>query len=150
MAPACGAETTWVAEFSGGIIAGLLAAPLYGVGAPWLKALIPWSRPDEEVEGTSGRLVRKHRHHGKNPAGGNQPGVSSQLPGALQCWLCRHGRICRGQHGLLWGVATGAPVPVTQSSGSAGLTLSMCLRSCTRTGQVARWRPRPWAPLTSR
>ena len=67
-------ESHALAEFSGGIIAGLIAAPLYGVGAPWLKAVIPWSHPDEEVEGTSGHLVRKKKR--RNPSGGNQPQAS--------------------------------------------------------------------------
>lgn len=31
------------AEVSGGIIAGLAAGPLYGVGAPWLQKLMPWA-----------------------------------------------------------------------------------------------------------
>ena len=133
---ACG-----VAEFSGGIIAGLLAGPLYGVGAPWLKALIPWSRPDEEVEGTSGRLIRRHKNHSKNPAGGNQPGVSSpsESPAVLDDCICNVAAYR----------AVGRDGSCTCTSATAlrlsWLDLQVCLHSYTRTGQVARWRPRRWA-----
>ena len=48
---------TNVAEGVGGAIAGLLAAPLYGVGADWLKVLLPWHKRTESPDGPSGRLV---------------------------------------------------------------------------------------------
>ena len=45
------------AECVGGAIAGLVAAPLYGVGTDWLKGLLPWIKPTESPTGPSGRLV---------------------------------------------------------------------------------------------
>ena len=45
------------AEAVGGAIAGLLAAPLYGVGADWLKTLMPWQKHKESPVGPNGRLV---------------------------------------------------------------------------------------------
>ena len=40
-----------VAECTGGVIAGLLAGPLYGVGSGWLKRLLPWIKPTEVITG---------------------------------------------------------------------------------------------------
>ena len=45
------------AEGVGGVIAGLVAAPLYGVGATWLTGLVPWQKRSESPDGPSGRLV---------------------------------------------------------------------------------------------
>lgn len=33
----------------GGVAAGLLAGPLYGTGASWLKKMLPWIRPTEDT-----------------------------------------------------------------------------------------------------
>ncbi|DBB02267.1 hypothetical protein WJX82_006919 [Trebouxia sp. C0006] len=46
-----------IAEGVGGVIAGLVAAPLYGVGATWLTGLVPWQKRSESPDGPSGRLV---------------------------------------------------------------------------------------------
>lgn len=46
-----------IAEISGGILAGITAGPLYGVGAIWLKKVLPWSHPHERPEGNSGKMV---------------------------------------------------------------------------------------------
>lgn len=58
------------AEGVGGAIAGLVAAPLYGVGADWLKGFLPWQKHTETTDGPHGRLVdhaaslhRKNRGH---------------------------------------------------------------------------------------
>ena len=32
----------------GGVAAGLLAGPLYGTGATWLKKMLPWIKPTED------------------------------------------------------------------------------------------------------
>lgn len=40
-----------IAECTGGVIAGLLAGPLYGVGSGWLKRLLPWIKPTEVITG---------------------------------------------------------------------------------------------------
>ena len=45
------------AEGVGGVIAGLIAAPLYGVGATWLTGLVPWQKRTESPDGPSRRLV---------------------------------------------------------------------------------------------
>ena len=45
------------AEAVGGAIAGLLAAPLYGVGAAWLKGMLPWHKSTESPTGPHGKLV---------------------------------------------------------------------------------------------
>ena len=45
------------AEAVGGAVAGLLAAPLYGVGSDWLKRLLPWVKRSEYPVGPSGVLV---------------------------------------------------------------------------------------------
>lgn len=45
------------AEAVGGGIAGLVAAPLYGVGAGWLKKALPWHKTTEAPVGPSGILV---------------------------------------------------------------------------------------------
>ena len=57
-----------VAECVGGAIAGLTAAPLYGVGAAWLKVILPWHKRSEAPVGPGGSLVdladsREHRAH---------------------------------------------------------------------------------------
>jgi len=39
------------AECVGGLAAGLMAGPLYGTGATWLKKMLPWIRPTEEPTG---------------------------------------------------------------------------------------------------
>lgn len=49
--------TVAAAEAVGGGIAGLLAAPLYGVGAGWLKTMLPWHKPTESPVGPNGTLV---------------------------------------------------------------------------------------------
>lgn len=41
----------------GGGIAGLVAAPLYGVGAAWLKTVLPWHKTTEAPVGPNGTLV---------------------------------------------------------------------------------------------
>ncbi|KAK9804678.1 hypothetical protein WJX73_009374 [Symbiochloris irregularis] len=46
-----------IAEFSGGILAGLAAGPLYGVGAPWLRIILPWVHPQERLQSESGKMV---------------------------------------------------------------------------------------------
>ena len=46
-----------ISEAVGGSIAGLVAAPLYGVGADWLKVMLPWHKRTESPVGPSGRLV---------------------------------------------------------------------------------------------
>ena len=45
------------AEVVGGGIAGLVAAPLYGVGAGWFKSMLPWHKSTEAPVGPSGVLV---------------------------------------------------------------------------------------------
>ena len=45
------------AEAVGGAIAGLLAAPLYGVGAGWLKSMLPWHKRTEAPVGPNGILI---------------------------------------------------------------------------------------------
>ena len=47
------------AEAVGGGIAGLVAAPLYGVGAGWLKKALPWHKTTETPVGPNGVLVDK-------------------------------------------------------------------------------------------
>ena len=37
----------------GGLAAGLMAGLLYGVGAPWLRKLLPWHRHEEEQQFTA-------------------------------------------------------------------------------------------------
>ena len=44
------------AECVGGVIAGLMAGPLYGTGATWLKKLTPWIRPTEAPSGDNNEL----------------------------------------------------------------------------------------------
>ena len=46
------------AECVGGVIAGMLAGPLYGVGSPWLKKMLPWIKETEVVD-ASGKVVDK-------------------------------------------------------------------------------------------
>lgn len=38
------------AECVGGVIAGMLAGPLYGVGSPFLKKMLPWIHETEIVK----------------------------------------------------------------------------------------------------
>lgn len=42
------------AECVGGVIAGLMAGPLYGVGSDWLKKLMPWIKASEQPKGGNG------------------------------------------------------------------------------------------------
>ena len=49
----------------GGGIAGLVAAPLYGVGAAWLKTVLPWHKTTEAPEGPNGTLVDHGTPHAK-------------------------------------------------------------------------------------
>ena len=44
------------AECVGGLAAGLMAGPLYGTGATWLKKMLPWIRPTEEPTGDNDEL----------------------------------------------------------------------------------------------
>lgn len=44
------------AEFVGGVAAGLMAGPLYGTGATWLKKLLPWIKQTEDANGKDHRL----------------------------------------------------------------------------------------------
>ena len=44
------------AECVGGVIAGLMAGPLYGTGASWLKKMLPWIKPTEEPTGDNNEL----------------------------------------------------------------------------------------------
>ncbi len=44
------------AECVGGVAAGLMAGPLYGTGATWLKKMLPWIRPTEEPTGDNNEL----------------------------------------------------------------------------------------------
>ena len=51
------------AECTGGVVAGLLAGPLYGVGSPFLRRWLPWIKKTE-VMTDSGELVdTAPRHH---------------------------------------------------------------------------------------
>ncbi len=44
------------AQCVGGVAAGLMAGPLYGTGATWLKKMLPWIRPTEEPTGENNEL----------------------------------------------------------------------------------------------
>ena len=44
------------AEAVGGVAAGLMAGPLYGTGATWLKKMLPWIRPTEDADGNHHEL----------------------------------------------------------------------------------------------
>lgn len=50
------------------MIAGLLAGPLYGVGAGWLKRLFPWIKQTEKPVGLNSGLIDVKRHAHKIPA----------------------------------------------------------------------------------
>lgn len=39
------------AELFGGVVAGLMAGPLYGTGATWLKKMLPWIKQTEDADG---------------------------------------------------------------------------------------------------
>lgn len=57
----CALRTKWIpklpcAECVGGVIAGLMAGPLYGTGATWLKKLTPWIKPTEKPSGDNNEL----------------------------------------------------------------------------------------------
>ena len=39
------------AELFGGVVAGLMAGPLYGTGATWLKKMLPWIKTTEDADG---------------------------------------------------------------------------------------------------
>ena len=49
------------AECVGGVAAGLMAGPLYGTGATWLKKMLPWIRPTEDANGDDKRLESQQR-----------------------------------------------------------------------------------------
>ena len=60
------------AECVGGVIAGMLAGPLYGVGSPFLRRALPWIKETEivkeggEIVDTSAPSKKDddhHRHH---------------------------------------------------------------------------------------
>ena len=57
-------------------MAGLAAGPLYGVGAPWLKRLLPWVHPKEILDTDSGRMVYDK----------DAPVADSSLPGCGAPW----------------------------------------------------------------
>lgn len=55
----CHWDKVWlyvIAECVGGLAAGLMAGPLYGTGATWLKKMLPWIRPTEEPTGDNNEL----------------------------------------------------------------------------------------------
>lgn len=56
------------AECCGGVIAGLLAGPLYGVGSGWLKRMLPWIKETEKPVGANSELIDVERHAHKIPA----------------------------------------------------------------------------------
>ena len=45
-----------ITECVGGVAAGLMAGPLYGTGATWLKKMLPWIKPTEEPTGENNEL----------------------------------------------------------------------------------------------
>ncbi len=49
-----------VAECVGGVIAGILAGPLYGVGSPWLKRMLPWIKKTEVVDANGNVVDKSH------------------------------------------------------------------------------------------
>ena len=49
-----------VAECVGGVIAGILAGPLYGVGSPWLKRMLPWIKETEVVDANGNVVDKSH------------------------------------------------------------------------------------------
>lgn len=51
------------AECVGGVIAGILAGPLYGVGSPFLKKILPWIRETEIVKEDGQVLDTDHPEH---------------------------------------------------------------------------------------
>lgn len=61
-----------VVDAVGGAIAGLLAAPLYGVGAAWLKDILPWHKATESPTGPHGKLedhaIRRHKSQEHSPS----------------------------------------------------------------------------------
>lgn len=75
-----------IAEAVGGAIAGLLAAPLYGVGAGWLKTMLPWHKRTESPVGPNGTLVdhapskreRAHNYIHKPTDSAGSPDVERQ------------------------------------------------------------------------
>lgn len=75
------------AEISGGILAGITAGPLYGVGAIWLKKVLPWSHPHERPEGNSGKMVidkdAAHNSSDDNNKNANRKAARC-LPGLFQ------------------------------------------------------------------
>lgn len=60
------------AECVGGVIAGMLAGPLYGVGSPFLRRLLPWIKETEivkeggEIVDTSAPSKKDDDHHHRN------------------------------------------------------------------------------------
>lgn len=73
------------AEAVGGAIAGLVAAPLYGVGAAWLKNLFPWHKATESPTGPHGKLVDhalSRRRHGTE-TNDHRPSDSASSPSTL-------------------------------------------------------------------
>lgn len=51
------------AECVGGVIAGMLAGPLYGVGSPFLKKILPWIHETEIVKEDGKVLDTDHPDH---------------------------------------------------------------------------------------
>lgn len=64
------------AEFCGGVIAGFAAGPLYGVGASYLKKMMPWIKSTEKPTGDNNEL---EDHAAKKP-NGNLRGQESGAP----------------------------------------------------------------------
>ena len=59
------------AELFGGVVAGLMAGPLYGTGATWLKKMLPWIKQTEDADG---------KDHGpdKQTSDGSDRGLQNQ------------------------------------------------------------------------
>ena len=55
------------AECVGGVIAGMLAGPLYGVGSPVMKKMLPWIHSTEIVKEDGKVLDINHPEHPDHP-----------------------------------------------------------------------------------
>ncbi|KAL3137460.1 hypothetical protein ABBQ38_004750 [Trebouxia sp. C0009 RCD-2024] len=54
-----------IAEFVGGVAAGLMAGPLYGTHAPWLAKILPWVKPTEHGDGDDNGLENQTSNVGE-------------------------------------------------------------------------------------
>ena len=70
----CGSTCIAAAECIGGVIAGLMAGPLYGVGSTWLKKMMPWIKATEKPTGDNNEL----EDHGAAGAGKHNGKLNGQ------------------------------------------------------------------------